>query len=122
MSFFPNMHVRRFSSRPSLVPSVTVVLLNLVTGGKGGEGLLAKPGAGLIQPLYRRDGHGRPGCQGEAQMAGRAAKGRSPEGAQAPSHAGICQTGAVGEGGGLPERNQLYTSMYSLVGEQGDGK
>ena len=30
-------------------------------------------------------------------MAGRATKGRSP-GAQAPSHAGNCQTGAVGEG------------------------
>ena len=37
----------------------------LVTGGKGGEGRLAKPGAGLIQPLCRRDGHGRPGYQGE---------------------------------------------------------
>ncbi len=53
----------QFSSRPSLVPSVTVVLLNLVTGGKWGEGRLAKPGAGLIQPLCRRDG--RPGCQGQ---------------------------------------------------------
>ncbi len=50
-----------------------------------GEGRLAKPGAGLIQPLCRRDG--RPGCQGEKTL-----------GAQAPSHAGICQTGAVGKG------------------------
>jgi hypothetical protein len=40
-------------------------------------------------------------------MAGRAAKGRSSQGAQGPSHAGICQTGAVGEGGALPARNQL---------------
>ena len=45
----------QFSSRPSLVRSVTVVLLILVTGGKGGEGRLAKPDAGLIQPLCRRD-------------------------------------------------------------------
>jgi hypothetical protein len=56
--------VPQFSSRPSLVRSVTVVLLSLVTGGKGGEGRLVKPGAGLIQPLCRRDGHSRPGCQG----------------------------------------------------------
>jgi chromosome segregation ATPase len=55
---------KQFNSRPSLVHSVTVVLLSLVTGGRGVEGRLAKPGAGLIQPLCRRDGHGRPGCQG----------------------------------------------------------
>ena len=78
----------QFSSRSSLVPSVTMVLLNLVTSGKGGEGLLAKPDAGLIQPLCRRDCHGLPGCQGE-----------KPQGAQAPSHAGICQMGVVREGG-----------------------
>jgi hypothetical protein len=38
-------------------------------------------------------------------MAGRAAKVRGP-GAQAPSHAGNCQTGAVGEGS-HPARRQL---------------
>jgi hypothetical protein len=38
-------------------------------------------------------------------MAGRATKVRSP-GAQAPSHAGNCQTGEVGEGS-LPARSQL---------------
>ena len=56
--------VPQFSSCPSLVRSVTVVLLSLVTGGKRGEGRLVKPGADLIQPLCRRDGHSRPGCQG----------------------------------------------------------
>ena len=42
----------QFSSRPSLVRSVTVVLLSLVTGGKGGEGRLVKPG--LCADLMRR--------------------------------------------------------------------
>jgi hypothetical protein len=51
----------QFSSRPSLVRSVTVVLLSLVTGGKGGEGRLVKPGAGLIQPLCRRAGRATKG-------------------------------------------------------------
>jgi hypothetical protein len=64
MHFCVSESMKQFSSRPSLVHSVTVVLLSLVTGGRGGEGRLAKPGAGLIQPLCRRDGHGRPGCQG----------------------------------------------------------
>ena len=86
----------QFSFRPSLVPSVTVVLLRFSDRWERGEGRLAKPGAGLIQPLCRRDGHGLPGCQGE-----------KPQGAQAPSHAGICQMGAVREGGALPARNQL---------------
>jgi hypothetical protein len=45
-----------------------------------------KPDAGLIQPLCRRDGHDRLGCQGG-----------KPPGAQAASHAGICQTGTVGK-------------------------
>ena len=86
-SLFNHVLPTQFSSRPSLVRSVTVVLVSLVTGGKGGEGRLARPGAGLIQPLCRRDGHGRPGCQG----------GKPLPGAQAPSHAGICQTGTVGK-------------------------
>ena len=41
--------------------SVTVVCLIFVTGGRMDEGRLAKLGAGLIEPLCRRDGHGRPG-------------------------------------------------------------
>jgi len=45
----------------SLVPSVTVVLFRFSDRWERGEGRLAKPGAGLIQPLCRRDGHGRPG-------------------------------------------------------------
>ena len=56
-------YVPQFSSRPSLVPSVTVVLLKFSDRWERGEGRLAKPDAGLIQPLCRRDGHGRPGCQ-----------------------------------------------------------
>jgi hypothetical protein len=44
---------------------------------------------------------------GGTVMAGRDAKGRSSQRAQAPSHAEICQTGAVGGGGALPARNQL---------------
>jgi hypothetical protein len=51
----------QFSSRPNLVPSVTVVLFRFSDRWERGEGRLAKPGAGLIQPLRRRDGHGRPG-------------------------------------------------------------
>jgi hypothetical protein len=54
-------YVPQFSSRPSLVPSVTVVLFRFSDRWERGEGRLAKPGAGLIQPLCRRDGHGRPG-------------------------------------------------------------
>ena len=41
--------------------SVTVVLLKFSDRWERGEGRLAKPGAGLIQPLSRRDGHDRPG-------------------------------------------------------------
>jgi len=54
-------YVPQFSSRPSLVPSVTVVLIRFSDRWESSEGRLAKPGAGLIQPLYRRDGHGLPG-------------------------------------------------------------
>ena len=57
----PGWSVSQFSFRPSLVPSVTVVLLRFSDRWERGEGRLAKPGAGLIQPLCRRDGHGRPG-------------------------------------------------------------
>jgi hypothetical protein len=55
------LNSQQFSFRPSLVPSVTVVLFRFSDRWERGEGRLAKPGAGLIQPLCRRDGHGRPG-------------------------------------------------------------
>jgi hypothetical protein len=66
---------------------VTVVLLSLVTCGKMGVGAALRSQAQDSSSPFA----------GGTAMAGRAAKGRSP-GAQAPSHAGNCQTGAVGEG------------------------
>ena len=47
---------------------MTVVLVKFSDQWERGEGRLAKPGTGLIQPLCRRDG-----------LAGRADKGRSSQ-------------------------------------------
>jgi len=75
----------QFSFRPSLVPSVTVVLLRFSDRWERGEGRLASQAQASSSPFA-----------GGTAMAGRADKGRSSPGAQAPSHTGSCQTGTVG--------------------------
>jgi len=59
---------QQFSSRPSLVLSVTVVLLSLVTGGKGVRAALRSQAQPSFSPFA-----------GGTAMPGRAAKGRSPQ-------------------------------------------